>query len=331
MTTALEVRNLSVEITRHGDTIRPVDDVSFSVDAGDCLGLVGESGAGKSMTLKAILGLLPKGARVTSGELLLRTSEDSLASIDPISVRGHGISMVFQEPMTALNPTRRVVDIIADGARAHRDMSKAEAQETAVRLLGEVGVPAPERRARAWPHQLSGGLRQRVMIAMALATEPEVLLCDEPTTALDVTVQDQILGLLDRIRRERGLSIIFVTHDLAVIGQVAQQVAVMYAGRVVETGPVRPVLDRSLHPYTNALVTSIPHVYTGTDQRLRTIEGAPPDPESFPSGCRFSPRCPFAQPDCTRAEHVLVEQTPDHRTACIHPGALTSATMEGSP
>ena len=236
--------------------------------------------------------------------------------------------MIFQEPMTALNPTRRVVDIIADGARAHRGMSKDEARRNAVELLAEVGVPDPERRASAWPHELSGGLRQRVMIAMALATEPRVLLCDEPTTALDVTVQDQILGLLDRIRKERGLAIVLVTHDLAVVGQMAQHVAVMYAGRVVETGPVRAVLDHSLHPYTAALVASIPHMDTEVGGRLASIEGAPPDPAAFPSGCRFAPRCRFARPDCTHAPHVLEERDAGHRTACIYPEVLLADPEE---
>ena len=213
---ALEVEDLVISLTRQGKTVTPVSDVSFELGSGECLGIVGESGCGKSLTLRAIVGLLPRGA-VARGKIRRAVDNGELRTFRPEEVRGHGVGMVFQEPMTALNPTMRVGDIIATGARANLGLSKRDARQRAVDLMREVGIPDPAQRARSWPHQLSGGLRQRVMIAMALAGEPEVLLCDEPTTALDVTIQDQILGLLNRIRADRGLSIIFVTHDLAVV------------------------------------------------------------------------------------------------------------------
>jgi oligopeptide/dipeptide ABC transporter ATP-binding protein len=233
----------------------------------------------------------------------------------PEDVRGHGIAMVFQEPMTALNPSKRVGDLVAEGPRLHQGLSRAAARRHAIELLAEVGVPDPERRARAWPWQLSGGLRQRVMIAMALSCEPSVLLCDEPTTALDVSVQDQILRLLDRLRRDRGLALVFVTHDLPVIGQIAQRVAVMYAGRIVESGTTAQVLGRPRHPYTAALLRSAPVVDRPTS-RLATIAGAPPEPGRAPEGCRFRPRCAHAAAGCGN-EQVLVDLEDDgHLAAC---------------
>lgn len=242
----LEVRGLCVDAGRR----RVVHDVDLAVTAGQCLGVVGESGSGKSLTMRSVIGLLPRGTQHTAGELLLDG-----AAYRPADLRGHGIAMVFQEPMTALNPTRRAGDIVADGviAASRARVPRKRARETAVGLLREVGIPDPERRARAFPHELSGGLRQRVMIALALAGDPRLLICDEPTTALDVTVQDQILGLLDRLREERGLAMLFVTHDLGVIAQVSQRIAVMYDGRVVEQGDTAEVLARPQHSYTVAL------------------------------------------------------------------------------
>ncbi|MEP9361551.1 ABC transporter ATP-binding protein [Nocardioides sp. CN2-186] len=255
MSALLEVTGLAVEIGQGRDARRVVDGVDLRVDAGECLGVVGESGSGKSLTMRAVIGLLPRSARVAAGDLRFVGADGELAAYDAADLRGHGIAMVFQEPMTALNPTRRVGDQIADGVIAGRRerSSRKQAREIAIGLMTEVGIPDPATRARAYPHELSGGLRQRVMIAMALSGNPRLLICDEPTTALDVTVQDQILGLLDRLRVDRRLGLLFVTHDLGVIAQVSQRIAVMYDGRIVEHGRTAEVLADPQHPYTASL------------------------------------------------------------------------------
>ncbi|MFD9330361.1 ABC transporter ATP-binding protein [Streptomyces sp. NPDC060065] len=276
----------------------PVKGVSFTVGAGECLGVVGESGSGKSLSLRAISGVLPRGVQVDSG-----TTE----------VRGRS-AMIFQEPMTTLNPTMRVGDFIAEGPRA-QGVGKAEARRRAVELLTEVGVPDPAVRARAWPHELSGGLRQRVMIAAALAVEPSVLLCDEPTTALDTTVQAQLLALIDRLRRERGMAIVFVSHNLAVVSRIAQRVLVMYAGRGVEEGPTDEILRRPKHPYTQALIGAIPKPGVAAGH-LPTIAGAPPEPSAGLVGCAFAPRCPSAQEVCSDQIPATVQVTSGHTAGC---------------
>ncbi|HWI32295.1 MAG TPA: ABC transporter ATP-binding protein [Microbacterium sp.] len=281
--------------TEHGV---PVKDVSFSVGEGECVGIVGESGSGKSLTLRAIAGVLPVGVRVVSGEH---------------DVNGRS-AMVFQEPMTTLNPTMRVGEFIAEGPRA-RGVSKADSVRRAVELLTEVGVPDPATRARAWPHQLSGGLRQRVMIAAALAVEPAILLCDEPTTALDTTVQAQLLALVDRLRVERGMSVVFVSHNLAVVSRVAQRVIVMYAGRIVEAGPTSEILHHPAHPYTQALIAAIPTENERAGD-LTTIAGAPPDASALIEGCSFAARCPLAQETCRTVLPPTVEVGRGHAAAC---------------
>ena len=233
---------------------RVVHDIDLHVAAGECLGVVGESGSGKTLTMRSVIGLLPRGARIAGGQLRFAGHDGTPAAYRPAALRGHGIAMVFQEPMTALNPTRRAGEQVADAVLAARGRGRRrDARLVAIGLLREAGIPDAERRARAFPHELSGGLRQRVMIAMALAGDPRLLICDEPTTALDVTVQDQILGLLDGLRRERGLSLLFVTHDLGVIAQVSQRIAVMYDGRIVEEGATAEVLARPAHSYTASL------------------------------------------------------------------------------
>jgi oligopeptide/dipeptide ABC transporter ATP-binding protein len=317
--TALEINDLSISLTKRGTSVTPVSDVSLELGAGECLGLVGESGCGKSLTLRSIVGLLPRGA-ATKGQIRIASHDGTLQPFRPADVRGHGVSMVFQEPMTALNPTMRVGDIIATGARTNLGLSKRDARQRAIGLMREVGIPDPQQRARAWPHQLSGGLRQRVMIAMALASEPKVLLCDEPTTALDVTIQDQILGLLNRIRSERGLSIIFVTHDLAVVREICDRVSVMYAGQIVESGDVQTVFSTPMHPYTLGLLRSVPSLHIPVP--LESIGGAPPDPAAFPSGCRFHPRCRFVRDDCPTLPYRLIASEENHPTACPHHSAI---------
>lgn len=251
----LEVRQLSVEVGPARSGHRLVHGIDLHVDSGECLGIVGESGSGKSLTMRALMGLLPRGLRIAEGTLLFMPGHGEPVPYDPVLTRGHGMAMVFQEPMTALNPTRRAGDLIADGviAASVSRISRSQARARAVDLMREVGIPDPQRRARAYPHELSGGLRQRVMIAMSLAGDPRLLICDEPTTALDVTVQDQILGVLDGLRRDRGLALLFVTHDLGVIAQISQRVVVMYEGRIVEEGQTPKVLAAPQHAYTARL------------------------------------------------------------------------------
>jgi oligopeptide/dipeptide ABC transporter ATP-binding protein len=298
--------------------VHAVDGVSFAVPRGEAMGLVGESGSGKSMTLRAILGVLPPEAKVTSGEILLDGQDlVPLRQSDLNKIRGPKISMIFQEPMSALNPVMRVGAQIAEGPMIHQGLSRGKAAQRALDLMRRVGIPDPERRARAFPHEFSGGMRQRVMIAIALACEPEIILCDEPTTALDVTIQDQILRLLAALCRESGVSLMFVTHDLPVVAQVCHQVAVMYGGRLAETGPVREVLHDPRHPYTLGLVRSAPD-FDNVRESLVPIPGSPPSLISPPDGCRFHPRCKFAEEDCRVIEPPLAPLPGGRATACLH-------------
>jgi oligopeptide/dipeptide ABC transporter ATP-binding protein len=314
----LEVRDLHVQIASRRGIVRAVDGVSFEVPRGGALGLVGESGAGKSMTLRAILGLLPAEARVTSGQILLDGVDlVKLRASAYNRLRGPKISMIFQEPMSALNPVMRVGRQIAEGPQVHLGYSRGRAAERALELMRRVGIPDPERRFRAYPHEFSGGMRQRVMIAIALSCDPEIILCDEPTTALDVTIQDQILRLLTRLCRESGVSLVFVTHDLPVVAQVCEHIAVMYGGQLVERGEVRAVLLDPRHPYTLGLVRSAPD-FEYVRQALVPIPGSPPSLISPPSGCRFHPRCDFAEDDCQVSETPLRVLPGGRATACLH-------------
>jgi oligopeptide/dipeptide ABC transporter ATP-binding protein len=314
----LEVRGLHVRITTGRGTVRAVDGVSFEVPRGEAVGIVGESGSGKSVTLRAILGLLPPEARVTSGQILLDgTDLVPLASTELNRIRGPKISMIFQEPMSALNPVMRVGRQIAEGPEVHLGFSRARAAERALELMRRVGIPDPERRFRSYPHEFSGGMRQRVMIAIALSCDPEIILCDEPTTALDVTIQDQILRLLARLCRESGVSLVFVTHDLPVVAQLCQDLGVMYGGRLVERGHVRDVLLNPRHPYTLGLVRSAPDFET-TRESLVPIPGSPPNMIAPPTGCRFHPRCAFAEEDCRTTDPPLIALPGGRATACLH-------------
>jgi peptide/nickel transport system ATP-binding protein/oligopeptide transport system ATP-binding protein len=317
-TPILEVRDLRVEIPLTRGTVHAVQSASFSVEAGQALGLVGESGCGKSMTLRAILGLLPQPGHITGGEI--RFEGDDLANAGPRrlrDVRGARIGIIFQEPMTALNPVMRVGDQIAEGPRVHLGKSRSEARQIALELMRKVGIPDPARRAQAYPHELSGGMRQRVMIAIALSCEPRLILCDEPTTALDVTIQDQILKLLSAMRRDLGVSVVFVTHDLAVVAQTCERIAVMYAGQVVETGTVDEVFRAPRHPYTLGLLRSVPR-FDDVRKTLDSIPGQPPDLVAPPTGCPFQPRCGFAREDCLEGDFPLRRLGPGRATACIH-------------
>ncbi len=308
----LDVKDLAIDLRIDGRRLTPVDGVSFAVGRGETLGIVGESGSGKSLTLRGVLGILPEGA-ARRGEVRLGGE-----SGDP-SPR---VALVFQEPMLALNPTMRVGELIAEGIRAHGGTPRSGIRAKVLQLMADVGIPEPARRARMWPHELSGGLRQRIMIAAALGTEPDVLLCDEPTTALDVTIQAQILALLKRLGQERGMGLVFVSHDLAVVGTISDRIAVMYAGRLVEEGTAEQVLRRPQHPYTAALLGCTPSTVRG-DADLETIPGTPPDPGRFPEGCRFAPRCPFEIDACHGADYRLAAGR-EGRTACIR----TDLTLE---
>jgi oligopeptide/dipeptide ABC transporter ATP-binding protein len=326
----LEVDDLSVKLATTDGEITPVAGVSLRVDSGETLGLVGESGCGKSLTLRALIGLLPRGATVSGEVRLSRDHGEEPLAFDPVRLRGDGIAMIFQEPMTALNPTMRVGDLVAEPLRV-RGRGRREAGQKAVALMSEVGIPDASRRARAWPHELSGGLRQRVMIAAALATEPKLLLCDEPTTALDVCVQEQILELLAELRSSRDMSIVLVSHDLAVVATLCDRVAVMYAGNLVETGVTAEVLASPAHPYTRALIGSAPSL-SGPRERLLGIPGSPPDPRAFPGGCRFARRCAFRQDDCETAQMRLMPApfVARRETACIHSNLLAADTTSAA-
>ena len=319
MATILEVRGLTVELPTTSGWIRPVDDVSFTLNAGETLGIVGESGSGKTMLSLALMGLEPHGAR-HSGEAWLASKsgqQNILASPaeELRAIRGRDIAMIFQEPMTALNPVLRVGEQVAEAIRVHEPgAGEKEIQHRVLQSLERAALPDPQRRARQYPHQLSGGLRQRVMIAMALAAGPRILIADEPTTALDVTVQKQILELLAKLRRELQLSLLFITHDLGVVAQVADRVAVMYAGRVVEHGPVMEVLRAPRHPYTAGLLRAAPRLVR---EKLIPIPGSVPSLTALPPGCSFAPRCAVHIPDCDSAMPQLRAVNTNHEARCI--------------
>ena len=296
-------------------------DLSFSINPGEVLGLVGESGSGKSVTSLAIMGLLPPVAKI-SGAITFKNGAAQPANLTTLGhdqlrhLRGSRIAMIFQEPMTALNPVMRVGDQIAEAVRAHHQVSKAEAMRRAVEGMREVAIPEPERRARSYPHQLSGGMRQRIMIAMAIVNHPQLLIADEPTTALDVTIQQQILDLLNDLRRKFSLAMLFISHDLAVVSHVADRVAVMYAGNLVELAPRSAIFSAPAHPYTRGLLHAIPTLTTDRSQPLATIEGTVPPLGAVPPGCPFEPRCPDRIPICTRELPPLVEVSPEHWARC---------------
>jgi oligopeptide/dipeptide ABC transporter ATP-binding protein len=318
MSPLLEVRDLTVDIRTGRGIVRAVDGVSFTVADGEALGLVGESGCGKTTTLRSILGLLPRNAMVSRGRVLL-LGEDLL---DPKTgamqrARGRLVSMIFQEPMTALNPLARVGQQIAEAMEVNLGTRRESARAEAVKLMRRVGIADPERRFRAYPHELSGGMRQRVMIAMALSCRPRLMLCDEPTTALDVTVQDQILSIIASLQQEEGLSVVYVSHDLAVVAGLCQRVAVMYAGQIVETGNVETIFRAPRHPYTLGLMNSAPRIDL-EQPVLQPIPGAPPDLLAPPPGCRFHPRCQFADQECVSGSFPLRVIGETHATACIH-------------
>ncbi len=294
----LSIRELVVEIPTRRGVLRPVDRVSFDIAPGEILGVVGESGAGKSMTGNAVIGILDRPARIASGEVRLNGARiDDAAPESLRALRGKEMGMIFQDPLTSLNPLLRIGDQLSETMLAHLPVGESEARERAVAALDEVGIPGASQRVRGYPHEFSGGMRQRVVIALALCAEPSLVIADEPTTALDVSVQAQIIGLLKRLCRERGTAVMLITHDMGVIAEAADRVAVMYAGRLAELGPVRDVIQRPRHPYTDGLMGSTPLASRGLG-RLRQIPGAMPRLGNPPPGCAFAPRCPKARDAC---------------------------------
>jgi oligopeptide/dipeptide ABC transporter ATP-binding protein len=319
MSDLLEARGLSVELPTPAGWVRPVSEVSLRIAEGESLGLVGESGSGKTMLSLGLMGLLPPGARV-SGEATLATGGSrrrlmALSESEWRAVRGGEIAMIFQEPMTSLNPVMRIGAQIGEAIRVHQPkLAASEVKRKAIDALQRAAVPEPAVRAQQFPHQLSGGLRQRAMIAMALAAGPRLLIADEPTTALDVTVQKQILALLDRLRRDLKLGLLFITHDLGVVAQVAERVAVMYAGRIIEEGSARDVLTKPKHPYTQGLLKASPTLKRGA---LTPIPGIVPQLTALPPGCAFEPRCELRRSECTAAVPALRAAGENHQARCV--------------
>jgi len=323
--TLLRVENLAIDVLREGGAHRLVHDADFTVSPGETLAIVGESGSGKSLSALAIMGLLGEGLQVAEGAIHFDGRD--LGGLDPRQMndlRGSDIAMIFQEPMTSLNPVRSIGHQLTEGMRLKLGLSRKAAQQRAVELLTEVGISEPEHRLKQYPHQLSGGMRQRVMIAIALACKPKLILADEPTTALDVTIQAQILALAARLCRDHGVGLVLITHNLGIVARYAQNVAVMYGGRVVERASARALYASPMHPYTRGLLSSVPRLDLPRDVPLNPIPGAPPDPMQHVPGCRFHPRCAMAGEACSERVPALEAQG-DHEVACWHPD------LSGSP
>jgi peptide/nickel transport system ATP-binding protein len=312
----LELRRLAVSFATDDGTVQAVDGIDLSLERGRTLGLVGESGCGKSVTSLAVMGLLPPENSTVKGEVRFEGRDLLTLDADTIrDMRGARLAMIFQEPMTSLNPAYTVGDQIIEAIQRHQGLSAADARARAIEMLRTVRIPSPEKRVDDYPHKLSGGMRQRAMIAMALACGPELLIADEPTTALDVTIQAQILDLMRGLRRDTGTAIILITHDLGVVAEMADDVAVMYAGQIVERAPVHALFARPEHPYTVGLLGSIPRL-DEKRERLPSIEGRVPDMSRPPDGCRFAARCPFVEPACRAETPPLIEVAPGHLTRC---------------
>ena len=329
----LEVDGLTVDFVTGGQRSRVIDGVSLRVERGRTLAIVGESGSGKSVTSLAVMGLLPTPPAAVGGQGIRFCGRDGrahdLLKLDRRrlrSLRGDDLAMVFQEPMTSLNPSHSIGRQIGEVLAIHRGAGRAEGRAAAVRMLERVGIPEAGRRVDSYPHELSGGMRQRVMIAMALVCGPSLLIADEPTTALDVTIQAQILDEMRKLQAELGMAMLFITHDLGVVAEIARDVVVMYAGQVVEQGPVAAVLRRPRHPYTRGLLASVPRTDRQRATRLEAIPGRVPDPRQMPAGCRFHPRCAFAVPGrCDREQPVLESLEPGHAARCLRAAELDFA------
>jgi peptide/nickel transport system ATP-binding protein len=316
----LEVRDLKVYFDTADGVVKSVDGISFSVERGETLGVVGESGSGKSVTFLSVMQLITRKHAMIEGEILFQGRDVlKLPPEEMREIRGAGMGMVFQDPMTSLHPLFKVGFQIVEALRAHQDISKSEAHGQAVEMLRRVGISKPEERVNQFPHEFSGGMRQRAMIAMALSLNPDLLIADEPTTALDVTVQAQILDLIDRLKEEFNAAIVIVTHDLGVVAEHCDQIQVMYAGKIVETGDARDIYYRAHHPYTWGLLQSIPRMDSRSDERLKPISGAPPSMINVPKGCAFHPRCPHRFEPCDKEVPPLLPSDGHHASACHLP------------
>ena len=322
MSHLLEVTSLQTQFPTRAGLVRAVNDVSFYIDEGELLGLVGESGCGKSITALSIMRLISQPGKIAGGSIkfkdeeLLDLSEERMRAI-----RGNDIAMIFQDPMTSLNPVFTVGEQIAEAIRLHQELNKTQAEKAAIEAMDEVAIPDPAKRFHDYPHQLSGGMRQRIMIAMALACNPELLIADEPTTALDVTIQAQILELLDGLRKNRKLGVLLITHDLGVVAEVADRVCVMYTGKVVEESKVDEIFAHPKHPYTQGLLHSVPKIRglgEGKETRLSTIEGVVPSPTELPPGCHFAPRCSVSVDKCFHEDIPLYRIHKDIEVRCVH-------------
>src|ERR1700682_4486183 len=321
MSHLLEVKNLQTHFPTRAGLVRAVDGVSFYIDRGELLGLVGESGCGKSITALSIMRLIAPPGKIVAGQIIFDDKDLlKLSNEEMRAIRGDDIAMIFQDPMTSLNPVYSVGEQIAEALRLHRKLSRKAARAAAIAAMREVSIPDPARRVNDYPHQLSGGMRQRVMIAMALACDPKLLIADEPTTALDVTIQAQILDLLNKLRKNRELAILLITHDLGVVAEVADRVAVMYTGRIVEESRTDELFARPKHPYTEGLLRSVPTL-TAKDvtkaERLQTIEGTVPSPTNLPPGCHFEPRCQYRMPCCKEGEIPLYDVMAGVQVRCV--------------
>jgi oligopeptide/dipeptide ABC transporter ATP-binding protein len=324
----LEIRNLKTYFATARGEVRSVDDVSLILEQGETLSIVGESGCGKSVTALSILRLVSKPGRIAGGQILFENRNLlELSEAEMRKIRGDDIAMIFQDPMTSLNPVYTVGEQIAEAIRLHRGVSRKEAWNQAVEGMRDVAIPSPEARAKNYPHEMSGGMRQRVMIAMALACDPKLLIADEPTTALDVTIQAQILDLLAELKEKRHLGLLLITHDLGVVAEVSDNVAVMYCGKIIEQAAVRDLFRRPLHPYTEGLLRAVPRLTADDVQRkkrLTTIEGVVPNPLNLPPGCRFAPRCQHAQDKCRSGEIELADSGEAHLTRCVRTSEIYS-------
>lgn len=315
----LSIRNLVVEYQSEGKTVHAVNGVSFDLEKGKTIGLVGETGAGKTSIAKALLRILPDHATKRADGVVWLDGQDitKLSEVEMQKLRGHTLSMIFQDPMTALNPVKTVAEQIAEVVRLHTSMGKAESIQKAKEMLGTVGI-SPDR-AGEYPHQFSGGMKQRVVIAMALACNPKVLIADEPTTALDVTIQAQVLEMINKLKEELQTSMIMITHDLGIVAETCDTVAVTYAGQIIEYGTLEDIFDHPSHPYTVGLFHALPNMNQGVE-RLSPIEGLPPDPTDLPAGCSFSPRCPYAEDACRSGKIENIHMTDTHECRCIRAG-----------
>jgi len=320
MAPLLEITDLKTHFPTRAGLVRAVDGVSFSLGRGELLGLVGESGCGKSITALSVMQLIAPPGKIAGGSIRFAGEELTTASPERLrEIRGNDIAMIFQDPMTSLNPVYTVGEQIAEALRLHRKLDRKAAKEAAIEAMREVAIPAPETRVDDYPHQLSGGMRQRIMIAMALACDPELLIADEPTTALDVTIQAQILELLNELRKTRELAVLLITHDLGVVAEVADRVCVMYTGKIVEEAGVKEIFAAPKHPYTQGLLKSVPKLSAAGHrvERLSTIDGTVPTPTDLPPGCHFAPRCPQRMPECEKGEIPFFEVGENDKVRCL--------------